>query len=308
MDEQKQQPIQIREGAGLDEARVNQDMVDFLKKYSTPILFVICGVVLAYAGLNYLRTKRAEALERAFAHLSEAAQTGSPDSLLAVAQEHSGQRAVPTLARLEAADIHLRAARTGVAVGAQLNADGTPAAPEDVLTAEQRGQQIDQAAALYQRVVDDSHGTDANLTAISGMFGLAAVAEMRGDTGAAEQWYTRIADRARGAQLPVLESLANERRASVASVSNPPTLYSSSQLPASAVPPAPTGMNPILGTDSQGNPIELKPMAAPPPGVTAPGQAAPTPADPTPAPQPVPAPPVQPTDPKDDIPLAPGGG
>src|SRR5688572_7664235 len=142
MDEHKQQPIQIREGAGLEESRLNQDLVDWLKKWSSPILFIICGVVVAYAGINWVRTKRAEALDRAFAHLSEAEQTGSPDSLLAVAQEHSGQRAVPLLARLAAADIHLRSARTGVAIGAQLNADGTPTAPEDVLTPEQRDEQL----------------------------------------------------------------------------------------------------------------------------------------------------------------------
>lgn len=296
MDEHKQQPIQIREGAGLEESRLNQDMVDFLKKYSTPILFVICGVVVAYAGLNWVRTKRAEALDRAFMHFSEATRTRSPDSLLAVAQEHAGQRAVPTLARLEAADIHLRAARTGVAVGAQLNADGTPADEADVLTPEQRAQQIEQAAALYQRVVDDSHGTDANLTAISGMFGLAAVAEMRGDTAAAEQWYTRIADRARGAQLPGLEKIANERKATLNTIANTPTLYSSAQLPASAVTPvAPSGIN-LLGTDSSGNPIELKPMQGPPPGMTPPS----APEEPAPAPAEQPQP--------DNIPLAPGGG
>lgn len=278
--------MQIREGAGLDESRINQDFVDWLRKYSTPILFVICAIVLAYAGMNWLRTKRAQALDLAFSHLSEAQEAGSPDSLLAVAEEHAGQRAVPILARLEAADIFLRAARTGLAVGANLKSDGTPEDPADVLTPEQRQDHLNRAAALYQRVVDDSHDAEANLTAISGMFGLAAVAEMRGDRATAEQWYNRIADRARGAHLPWLEQLASERKATLDTIANPPTLYTTAQLPASAAPALPS-MGPIIGTDGSGQPIEFTPLPGPPPSVTSPGQ---QPAPESPAEPPAPTP------------------
>ena len=39
---------QITEGAGLEESRLNQDFVEFLKKWSTPLLLVIVAAVAAY--------------------------------------------------------------------------------------------------------------------------------------------------------------------------------------------------------------------------------------------------------------------
>lgn len=286
MDEHKHDPMQIREGAGLDEARLNTDLVEWLKKYSMPISVVLCGLVLGYAGLNYVRTQRAIALDTAFTELDRAQEAGSPDSLLAVADAHKGQRAVPVLARLSAADIYLRAARSGVAVAGQLNADGTPRTPEDVLTSEQREELLKQAETLYRRIVDEAQSSEGKLAAISAMFGLAAVAEMRGDTQGAAEWYTRIADRARAENRPILEKLASDRKASLDEIKDAPVLLTMADLPASAATAMPAPGSPIIGSDGSGNPIQFTPVPGPPPGVGIPG-VEPAPAEPEePAPTP----------------------
>ena len=76
--EEQRQNIQIRERAGLEEARLNQDFIDFVTKWSTPLLVVIALVV----GGNYLYqqyTKREnEKLTRGFEQLAAAAAVANP--------------------------------------------------------------------------------------------------------------------------------------------------------------------------------------------------------------------------------------
>mgnify|MGYP001033812301 CR=1 FL=1 len=297
-------PGQIREGAGREESRINEEFVELLKKYSTPALLILLIVGACYVGLNYYRGVQARALDAAFSELDQALRAGSPDGLVAVAQAHEGQRAVATIARLNAADIHLAAARTGLAVGvtaADLNPDGSPRNEDDLLTDEQRKDQLEQAARLYQRVIDDSaaQGVGVNITAINAMFGLASVAEMRGDVDAAATWYTRIADRAAAAGLTRLERIAKERKESLAAVASAPVLYSLSQLAAPPPAVADPGFGAPIVTGSDGTPIQLERVEFPPgpvnPGVGDPGE--------------VPDQPVMPRQPgelDDGIPLAPG--
>src|SRR5262245_7049428 len=99
MDERQ---AQIREGAGLDEARLNVEFIEFLKKWSTPLLVIIALVALGYFGLQKLREARHAALTTAFTQLDAARTSGNPSGLLAVADEHNGQGAVPEIARLQA--------------------------------------------------------------------------------------------------------------------------------------------------------------------------------------------------------------
>lgn len=289
-------PGQIREGAGLDESRINEDFVELLKKYTTPALLVLVIIAAGYFGLNRYRQMKAAALDAAFLELDQAERAGSPDGLTAVAQAHEGQRAVSTLARLAAADIHLKSARTRLAVAAPLKPDGTPENESDILTDEQRDDQLSQAAQLYQRVIDEAPGGAVNITAINAMFGLAAVAEMRGEMEAAGNWYTRIAEAAKNAGLARLEAVATERKASLDSLGAAPELYSTSQLPALPAAMGASQFDPsapmLMGSDGQ--PIMMERVDGPP-GEIAPGA--------TPAPQPEP---VTPPAPGDNIPVPPG--
>lgn len=187
--------IQIRERAGLEESRLNQDFIDFLTKWSTPLLLVVALIV----GGNYLYTqynKRQEAQQAAaFKQLSEIA-TGanpSPSSLIDVADKFAGVGSVGEMARLKAGDALMRAVLRGVKPGADVNADGTVKEVGDELTAEDRESFLTQAEEQYRRVIESTaNDSKKAMLRLGGLFGLASVAESRGDSDKAKASYEQI--------------------------------------------------------------------------------------------------------------------
>jgi hypothetical protein len=280
---------QIREGAGLEESRLSQDTIDLLTKWGWPILMILALAALGYSGLKYLKTRRADRLDAAFVQLNTAEQSQSPDALLGVASDFADVGAVPHLARLDAADIHLHAARTGVAPGTQLNPDGTPVvdpkAPTNpdgtpkespLLSEEQRRSHLDAAGRLYQQVADDtSRRPEWAILAYGATIGLAAVAESRGDLDAARVHYVRAAEIAKAAGLPDLVAAAESRRDTLDDLKQVPRLYAAADL-FGAPKPAPPPLPPPVAV-----PVEPPPGLVPQPS---PVQPPPAPAEPAPAP------------------------
>jgi tetratricopeptide (TPR) repeat protein len=304
---------QIREGAGLEESRLNVEFIDFLKKWSTPALVVIAVVAIGYFGLLKYREYEKRAHDDAFMQLEAAATSGSPAGLLAVAADHPERAAIAELARLYAADLHLDAARSGLAPGAVADpATGRP--PEtDLLTPEQRSQQLDSAEKLYQLVVDRTIDKPAERQlGIGALYGLAAVAESRGKFDDARRHYERIIDVATKAGLEYEVSRAQSRIDSLPDLQVLPVLLAETDLPprmsgtiqpitdpflTSDTPPPPDIGGP-LGPDVPQAPTPLTPDA--PPTTPAPEQPAPE--------QPAPAnPPAgdQPTEPSQTPPATP---
>lgn len=200
MDERQ---AQIRERAGLEESLLNVEFIEWLRKWGTPLLMV---AALASGGY-WLKAKWAkstqEKTDRAFAEFESARGRGttpSPEALLAVAADYDGVKAVPDLARLEAADAYLDALRRRVKVGAVLKTDaggqrtGELDRPEDELTSEDRKIYLDKAAELYNAVLQNSENKSGRfLMSVNAMFGLAAVEESRENFDQARVWYEKIA-------------------------------------------------------------------------------------------------------------------
>ncbi|HVZ93431.1 MAG TPA: tetratricopeptide repeat protein, partial [Phycisphaerales bacterium] len=98
--EDRQKQIQV--GAGLQESRLNADLIQFLQKYGTPILMVVLVIVLGYVGWSKYNRWQAERRDEAFAAYQAArggvgadgTLAGSPDNLLKVAEERRGRGAV----------------------------------------------------------------------------------------------------------------------------------------------------------------------------------------------------------------------
>jgi len=200
MDERQ---AQIKEGAGLDESRVNEDLLAFLNKWSFPVLLIIALVSGGYYVLNMVERSKLAKRDEAFAQLGNMESSGSPSvlSLTAIAQEYSGVGSVSELATLQAADIHLNAARTGI----------DPTDGVTVLTDEDQKFHLDQAETLYQRVADMVSGKpDLELFAVNATFGLAATAESLGDLESAKSRYTRAETLATEAGFMSLAKVAAE--------------------------------------------------------------------------------------------------
>lgn len=291
LDERQQQ---ITEGAGLEASRLNVEFIDWLRRWSTPILAVIAVVVLGYVAYGRWHQSRRAEIDRAFAQYDAVVGSvnPSPDSLKTLAEEFEGARAVPHMARLKAADIYLRAARRGLKPGVELNADGTPKGPDDLLNGETRERTLAEAQRLYQQVFEATAGDKAGAQlSIGSAFGLAAVAECRGDATAASVAYKQVVSIATTAGFTLQAEIARQRAESLATLQMP-TLYAKAELPKlpwadELTPPPPPAPDPSpAAPESTPAPTGTEQPTSGEPGAT-PGSTPPAgsaPAEPTPAP------------------------
>jgi len=304
---------QITEGAGLEESRLNTDFIDFMKRWSSPVLMLLAVLALGYWGYGKLQQAKKTKIDQAFGELQAAGYSGnpSPDALRRVAEDFAGVASISHLARLRAADVYLAAVRRGLRVGvttADLNLDGSAKNEEDLLSDEDRARYLDEAESLYARVLDDVGGhVGRELLEMDALYGLAAVAEAKGDWDQARARYERIAELADRDGFEPHGAIARQRIASLDELKVEPKLYAKADLPAPPTPettplPQPDDPNPgdVLldpGDTTQG----LFPTAPASP-IGAP--ASPTPAD---GPAPVPAD-ASPSAPDDAPPPAPDDG
>jgi hypothetical protein len=223
---------QIREGAGLEESRLNVEFIDWLKKYSTPVLMVIAVACLVYFGLTRYRQSVERGLDDAFQNLSAAREARSPANLLAVADKFPGKGSVTALARLDAADLYLEAYRTGVPAGVRVDRmTGNLPEGEKLLTDEQRTQALADAETQYKAVFEATKGVSGwSMHAVSSMFGLAAVAEARGEIDKARGFYEDIQKRAAAEKMTSVENIAKARVETLDQLATAPQLYASSSL------------------------------------------------------------------------------
>jgi hypothetical protein len=288
-----QRQTQIRERAGLEESLLNQDFIEWLRKWGTPLL--MAAAVLAVGYTLYLRYQKGQSarVDEAFAALEHARSgaNASPDSLLGVAAEYDGVRAVGMLARLTAADAYLDAVRRRMKIGAELELDaatrqptGRLVNPEDALTPEDKAAYLERAEGLYLEVHDAAARDSGNiLTRVNAMFGLAAVSEARGEWESAGEWYGKIAVLVEGTSYVALSEIAKARQEAVGTLGNQPPVPLADQVP--KMPPPPEALpNPgdALNPPEPKAPPEGEPVATPPAEAPKPAEE-PKPAEPAPA-------------------------
>lgn len=221
----------IKEGAGLDESRLNQDFIDWLRKWSTPILVVVAILAGGYWAWGKYQLSRDATMARAFAEYDAAMTSRNPASLLTVADEQAGRAAVPYLARLGAADLYLEASRTGIPAGMQLNPDGTLPDGVEFLTDEQKAEQLAKAAEQYALVAQrTAQNPDLALHAIAALFGLGSVAESKGELDNAREHYTKLADVAEKAGFAIQAEAARKRIETLNDYTQMPRLYAQSEV------------------------------------------------------------------------------
>jgi hypothetical protein len=261
---------QIREGAGLEESRLNVEFIEWLRKWSTPLLIVIAVAACGYVLYHKYHVRRETRANEAFASLETVLSGGNPNptSLLSVADEYAGVRAVPMMARLEAADLYLSAVRRGVDPGAQVGSDGKVSSDSDLMDEQERTTSLNEAARLYQAVLDECAGKpELAIHAIGATFGLAAVAECRGDMAAARSQYEAVKALAKQAGFSAQEKIADERIAGLDGRAQMPTLYEASALPKMPwikEPPTDAAPAPAPATVEPSTPPVVEPAAPEP--------------------------------------------
>ncbi len=280
----------LKEGAGLEESRLNTEFIDFLRKWSTPVLMVIAAVAGSYFLYGKYQVSRDAAMARAFADLDAAVVSRNPGSLIRVAEEQSGKAAVPLLARLAAADLYLESSRTGVPAGIALEPSGSLPEGTTLLTADERTAQLGKAAAEYEAVFAAAGRDDGMaIHAISALFGLASVAESRGDMAKARERYTQLIDLAKRVGFVREAAAAQKRIDTLPSLETMPRIFTQNDLYV-----VKSAANPIQVKTADGSVVTIDAGATTPgaagPAAGAPGEPAPKEETPKGEPQPQPAP------------------
>ena len=253
---------EIKEGAGLDESRLNQEFIDALRKWSSPILFVLAGLMGLWALNQHLDRRENERINTAFLEFSQIAESSnpSPASLRALASEYEGVGSIATLARMTEADLYMTAVTTGLMPGAELDPiTGEVQNAEDIVTDDSRATLLSDAESIYRRVLSDvGDSKDKGTLAMGAMFGLASIAEARGDADAARASYAEIEAKAEQIGFPEYAGVARDRAANVDEILAAGPLPTQSDLPQPEAPEAPVdpasdadpaGPNPEDGTE-----------------------------------------------------------
>ncbi|RMH25476.1 MAG: hypothetical protein D6692_10990 [Planctomycetota bacterium] len=241
---------QIRAGAGLEESRINQEFIDFLTKWSTPVLWLLVIIGGAWWGLRYWKQHKIAKVDAAFASYSEAISGGnpSPPSLKSIAAEYSGVKSVSALALLDTVDIYLRAATIGIEPGAELDpATQAPANPSDLLDEDRVRSYLAQARDLARQVADSVEGqAGKSLIGARAWMRVAAAQEGLGATDEAKASYARAAEVARAGGYEAIAIVAEERAAAAGSV-------------AGVVLPAADLLEPLPGEEPAETPVTKDP-------------------------------------------------
>ncbi len=206
---------EIRAGAGLEDSRINKEFIDFLNKWSSPVILVFAIAALVWAGLRWMEQKKVEKIDRAFGDLQAATMGGnpSPASLNVLAETYAGVRSVPVIAKLTTTDLYLTAYLRGVQPGSEISRlTGEPVNEGDVLDENQRQLYLDQAGDLAKEVIALTEGDDGKaLLTIHGLIRAGAVAECKRDFDAAASNYNRVITLADQIQMPALGAFGQMR-------------------------------------------------------------------------------------------------
>ena len=225
---------EIVEGAGLDEGRLNQDLIDFLNKWASPVLFVFALIAGGWWFWNYRGEQQAAYRDSALVQLENATLSGNPNpiTLVALADEFDDVAGVAPRALLAAADVRLSAASRGVVPGSAVNADGS-VAEDELLGDEERLDEFDRADSLYKQVWAMTENDEAMaIHAVGAASGMAAVAESLGDIEAARAAYERLITKAEAAGFGQHVAVATLRMETLEErLANAPKLYQSDALP-----------------------------------------------------------------------------
>ncbi len=298
----EERQTKIREGAGLQESRLNTEFIDMMRKWGPHFVTGLAVIAGLYFGYTKWEIRRGEQKDDAFVQLNEAAKSASPAGLEGVAHDHAGS-AVALEATSYAADLHMAASRTGIPAGEKLDekdpsklADAT----KHFLNDDEKKKELAEAERLYQIVVSEADSSGGQqLLAIGSLNGLASVSEDRGELPKAKEYYQQAMAKAASLKFTKLQELIKKRHDAVDTLKDPPKLFAAADLPGGKDPtPSTLPMGGFTATTSTGEKIQLGGGPGTSSPVTIPGApAVGTPPTPVPAPSTPPAAPGSPGDP-----------
>lgn len=223
----------IKEGAGREESRINEDLLEFLQKWSTPALLVLAAIAVAYWGWNQYKQMQIAKVNKATSAYTSATVGGTPnpDTLSRIAEEFANVRSFGLLAKLDLADVYLLAVQRGLAPGVEYDPN-SELAEGDVLDEASSAMYAERAAKLYQEVYDAAANVPGKEPlAIEAAFGLAAVAETRDDLDGARAHLQKAKALSDKIGYEATAIIAQKRADALAAAGPKPRLYEAATLP-----------------------------------------------------------------------------
>lgn len=289
--------FKITERAGLEESKLNQDFIEFLRKWSSPILLVAVAVFGGYALYQRYERSQSTKIDAAFAEYTALLASGnpSPTSLLEIADTYKNVKSIGPMARLSAADAYMAAVRARRALGASVGQDGSLSSTDGLLTSTLKDEYLAKAREIYAGVLKDcANVPERRIMSLSAAFGLAAVAESEGNFSDATSLYEQAATLAEGHGDQAHAKIARDRIAGLDKLKTITEPLSAADLPKPPVPVVPPVVQPV----GPAGPAPLTPPAATPEGTPAapstPPAAAPSANPPAPVTPPATEPPATP--------------
>lgn len=226
--QQQEQGRQVEIGAGLQESRLNTELIEWLQKWGPRFIYMLLVVVLAYLGWEKWTQYRERQIDEAFAEYQAEVSSENPDILFDVAEKHDGRGSVWTLASLDGANLLLRAARTGVRAGA----DVYNPAEDDLLSQQERTNTLETALAKFETILA-RHENDTKKTrfAQEARWGIASAAISLGDIDRARTVLTEYVEVGKDTGFSDNVLLGNQRLQMLDRVASAVQIFPEDQLP-----------------------------------------------------------------------------
>ncbi len=238
----------------LGESRVNEEFVDWLKKWGNSILLAILLVALAGVAWNWWQRKVDTDRDTAWTNLRSAQL---PASLEEVAADSKKIDSVSILALLGAADQYLTSIQANTPIGGVL--EGEEPGIDDATRAEYLKNADDLYAQALAAVGDTDKNFSMKILACSALFGQAAVAESQGNIEQARVVLTKIVETA-NPEYPDLADQATFRISTLEPLANRLVLPAAADLPAPPEPEAvPDPLELLRGQLNQGSAATAEP-------------------------------------------------
>ncbi len=225
MDDRQQQ---VKIGAGLEESRINRELIDWLNKWGLRILIVVLFVVAAYQGNQFLTQRAHNARNTAFVDFYQIIDLNNPGAVLEFGDEHDGEGALWELAYINGGMMLLSEGTRGVSLEAQNVFSPTP---EETLSREDREQRYTKSSEVFGKVIERFENDPAKrLVLLQALSGKASAEMSLGNAAVARGLLERVVEIGNADGFPDLALLAQERLSLWSEFQNAPMIVSRDQV------------------------------------------------------------------------------
>ncbi|GAB4518850.1 MAG: hypothetical protein Tsb0013_22910 [Phycisphaerales bacterium] len=243
MDDRQQQ---VKIGAGLEESRLNQELIDWLNKWGLRILLVVLLVVAGYQGTQLLEARAETARNRVFVNFYDTLTINDAGAMLDYGDEHKDQPGIWELSYVRGGMMLLAEGTSGVRLGAVNRFAPTD---EEKLSRDERMQRYARASEVFGALADKVEGDPVKrLMLLQALNGKASAELSLGNADEAKALFERVVEMAQENGYEDIAAFARVRLSNWDDLLTAPAIVSRDEMPVTANPNLPGDFQPIDAT------------------------------------------------------------